>query len=182
MIQLSPFAVSITAEETAAVSVDMVFGHHDMPATWFTASFWSRLFVLLGTRLLMSTSDHPETNGQTERVNRVLEDVLHSDASFFSSWRGFLSMIEFALKNAVHASTELTTFYMNNARHPRAPVIHGLTDTSPLVGVETLDDLVSSKPRDSVYAARTRASSQREVTLPGLTGVSQRPTPPLNAE
>ena len=76
MVQISPAAASITAKETAALFVDMVFRHHSMPATIvsdrdprFTASFWSHLFVLLGTRLLMSTADHTETDGQTERVN-----------------------------------------------------------------------------------------------------------------
>ena len=44
----------------------------------FVPAFWQHLFRLMGTRLDMSTADHPETDGQTERINRVLEDVLCS--------------------------------------------------------------------------------------------------------
>ena len=68
------------------------------------------LFELLGTKLQMSTAAHPETDGQIERVNRVLEDVLRSYATSFKSWSAFLPLAEFALNNAVHASIGLTPF------------------------------------------------------------------------
>ncbi|GMF20458.1 unnamed protein product [Phytophthora fragariaefolia] len=76
-------------------------------------------FVLLGTRLLMSTAAHPETDEQTERVNCVLEDVLRSYATYFPSWSSF----KFALNNATHALTGLTPFFVNNAQHPRVLVL-----------------------------------------------------------
>ncbi|GMF21095.1 unnamed protein product [Phytophthora fragariaefolia] len=89
----------------------------------FTSALWTRLFALPGTRLLMSTTAHPETDGQTERVNRVLEDVLRSYATSFTSWSSFLPMAEFVLNNATNASTGLTPFFVNNARHPRVPAL-----------------------------------------------------------
>ena len=70
----------------------------------------------------MSTSGHPETDGQTERVNRVLEDILLSNAAAFrDKWSGYLPMAEFAINNAVEASTGHTPFYVDNLRHPRIP-------------------------------------------------------------
>ncbi|KAE9218117.1 hypothetical protein PF005_g8397 [Phytophthora fragariae] len=60
----------------------------------------------------MSTAAHPETDGLTERVNRVLEDVLRSYATSFASWSSFLPMAEFALNNSTHASTGLTPFFV----------------------------------------------------------------------
>ncbi|POM77142.1 Pol protein [Phytophthora palmivora] len=76
-----------------------------------TGAFWDTLFQLLGTTLTMSTADHPQTDGQTERVNRVLEDTLRSIcAEAPRSWSDQLPMVEFALNNAVHASTGFTPF------------------------------------------------------------------------
>ncbi|KAE8980405.1 hypothetical protein PR001_g24282 [Phytophthora rubi] len=130
MVHLAPVAAEVTADESAELLLDLVFRHHGLPESIvsdrdprFTSAFWTRLFVLLGTRLLMSTAAHPETDGQTERVNRVLEDVLRSYATSFASWSSFLPMAEFALYNSTHASTGLTPFFVNNARHPCVPAL-----------------------------------------------------------
>ncbi|GMF36911.1 unnamed protein product [Phytophthora fragariaefolia] len=79
----------------------------------------------------MSTAAHPETDGQTELVNRVLEDVLRSYATSFPSWSSFLPMAKFALNNATHASTGLTPFFVNNARHPRVPALLAVRSFNP---------------------------------------------------
>ncbi|KAE9310541.1 hypothetical protein PR003_g20245 [Phytophthora rubi] len=130
MVHLAPVAVEVTADESAELFLDLVFRHHGLPESIvsdrdprFTSAFWTRLFALLGTRLFMSTAAHPETDGQTERVNRVLEDVLRSYATSFASWSSFLSMAEFALNNSTHASTGLTPFFVNNARYPRVSAL-----------------------------------------------------------
>ncbi|POM79408.1 Pol protein [Phytophthora palmivora] len=66
----------------------------------FTGALWDTLFQLVGTKLTMSTADHPQTDGQTERVNRVLEDTLRSIcAEAPRSWSEQLPMVEFALNN-----------------------------------------------------------------------------------
>ena len=130
MTHLVPVHATITAAETAVHFIDTVFRHHGLPDNIvsdrdprFTSAFWTSLFELLGTKLQMSTAAHPETDGQTERVNRVLEDVLRSYATSFTSWSAFLPLAEFALNNAVHASTGLTPFFANSARHPRVPTL-----------------------------------------------------------
>jgi hypothetical protein len=60
-----------------------IFRLHGMPKeilsdrdTKFTSNFWKSLFVGFETKLLFSTSCHPQTDGKTERVNQVLEDML----------------------------------------------------------------------------------------------------------
>ncbi|GMF25304.1 unnamed protein product [Phytophthora fragariaefolia] len=134
MVHLAPVAAEVTADGSAELILDLVFRHHGLPESIvsdrnprFTSAFWTRLFALLDTRLLVSTAAHPETDGQTERVNRVLENVLRSYATYFTSWSSFLPMVEFALNNATHASTGLTSFFVNNARHPR---VHALLAVS----------------------------------------------------
>ncbi|KAF1335872.1 reverse transcriptase, partial [Globisporangium splendens] len=128
MVHLAPVSDKISAEMTAKVFVDVVFRLHGLPVeivsdrdTRFTSKFWRALFGLLDTRLSMSTAAHPETDGQTEQVNRVLEDVLRSYATSFKEWSEFLPLAEFALNNSTHVSTGHSPFYVNYGIHPRVP-------------------------------------------------------------
>jgi len=64
-----------------------------------------KLYHLLGIKVTASTAYHPQTNGQTERVNQELEQYLH----FFvnerqDDWDEWLPMAEFAYNNHVHSS------------------------------------------------------------------------------
>ena len=130
MVRLVAVKRSVTAPQAAQLFVDNVFRHHGLPEAFvsdrdprFVSKFWQNLFRLLGTKLDMSTADHPQTDGQTERVNRVLEDVLRSVCSAEpTKWSTQLAQVEFALNNAVHASTGFTPFYVNGLRHPRTPL------------------------------------------------------------
>ncbi|KAF1334481.1 Pol protein, partial [Globisporangium splendens] len=128
MVHLTPVSDKISAEMTAKVFVDVVFRLHGLPSeivsdrdTRFTSRFWRTLLGILDTKLSMSTAAHPETDGQTERVNRVLEDVLRSYATSFGEWSEFLPLAEFALNNSTHVSTGHTPFYANYGLHPRVP-------------------------------------------------------------
>ncbi|KAF1319500.1 Pol protein, partial [Globisporangium splendens] len=128
MVHLTPVSDKISAEMTAKVFVDVVFRLHGLSSeivsdrdTRFTSRFWRTLLGILDTKLSMSTAAHPETDGQTERVNRVLEDVLRSYATSFGEWSEFLPLAEFALNNSTHVSTGHTPFYANYGLHPRVP-------------------------------------------------------------
>ncbi|POM59514.1 LOW QUALITY PROTEIN: Pol protein [Phytophthora palmivora] len=103
-----------------------------------TEGVWDALFQLLGTELTMSAADHPRTDGQTERVNRVLEDTLRSIcAETPRSWSDELPMVEFELYNAVHTSTGFTPFYLNGLRHLQVPLtLREGTDASIVSGGE----------------------------------------------
>ena len=125
MLHLAAVPESITAHRSARGFIDTVFRLHGLPREIlfdrdprFTAKFWQSVFRTLRTRLKMSTSDHPETDGQTERANRVLEANFRGYVHSFSSWSEFLPMVEFAINNSVHASTTHTPFYVNGLRHP----------------------------------------------------------------
>ncbi|POM59025.1 Pol protein [Phytophthora palmivora] len=83
--EIAPVPGNVTGKPAAQLFLDSVFRYHGLPETIvsdrdprFTGAFWDTLFQLLGTKLTMSTADHPQTDGQTERVNRVLEDTLRS--------------------------------------------------------------------------------------------------------
>jgi hypothetical protein len=84
-----PALTTVTALKLAALFVREVVRLHGVPERIlsdrdprFTAHFWKELWRLLGTLLTMSTAYHPQTNGQTERENRTLEEMLRG----FTNW------------------------------------------------------------------------------------------------
>jgi hypothetical protein len=65
----------------------------------------------MGTELNYSTAFHPQTDGQTERVNQVLEDLLRACVlTYGSDWEKSLSYAEFAYNNSYHASLKMAPF------------------------------------------------------------------------
>ncbi|KAG2966879.1 hypothetical protein PC118_g18908 [Phytophthora cactorum] len=165
MVHLAAVPAEVTAVQTARLFVDMVFKHHGMPLDIvsdrdprFTARFWQEVFTLLGTQLSMSTADHPQTDGQTERVNRVLGDLLKSYAHSFQQWSDCLPMAEFAINNSVHVSTGHTPFYVNAMRHPCFPSMLGMVASSLSGGGSTVasEQPQKSADTDTVSAMTTR--------------------------
>ncbi|KAG4054049.1 hypothetical protein PC123_g10833 [Phytophthora cactorum] len=155
MVHLAAVPAEVTAVQTARLFVDMVFKHHGMPLDIvsdrdprFTARFWEEVFTLLGTQLSMSTADHPQTEGQTERVNRVLGDLLKSYAHSFQQRSNWLPMAEFATNNSVHASTGHTLFYVNAMRHPRFLIMLGMVVSSLSVSAMTTRRQAASRSGD----------------------------------
>ncbi|KAG3152586.1 hypothetical protein C6341_g16224 [Phytophthora cactorum] len=120
--------------------------------------FWQEVFTLLGTQLSISTADHPQTDGQTERVNLVLGDLLKSYAHSLQQWSDCLPMAEFAINNSVHASTGHTPFYVNAMRHPRLPSMIG-TVASSLSGRGST--VASEQPQKSADTATVSSMATR---------------------
>ncbi len=87
-VHLVPTHKSLTAEGAAQLLFDHVYRHNGLPDSivsdrdkLFTGKFFPALQKLLGTKQRMSTGYHPETDGQTERANRVLQEVLRQEVS-----------------------------------------------------------------------------------------------------
>ncbi len=90
MVYLAAVPATISAAGSARIFVDTIFRLHGRPDDLisdrdprFTLPFWETVFSLVGTRLRMSTADNPQTDGQSERANRVLEEILRSYAHAF---------------------------------------------------------------------------------------------------
>ena len=67
----------------------------------FTSRFWEQLHDSLDTKLRFSTAYHPQTDGQIERTNQVLEDMLRAYAiQYGTSWDKCLSYTEFSYNNS----------------------------------------------------------------------------------
>jgi len=130
MVHLGPCRDTSTAEDVAKLFFNMVFVKHGLPLnvvtdrdSRFTSKFWSALCAAVGTKMSMSTAFHPQSDGNTERVNRVMEDMLrHVVAADQSDWDLHLGLVEFAINNAYHESIRTTPFMLNSGRHPHVPV------------------------------------------------------------
>ena len=88
----------------------------------FTSTFWQNVMDRLGTYTAMSTAYHPQTDGQTERANRTIEEMLRSYVTTAQiDWDEHVSMLELAYNNATQASTQFSPFFMNYGLHPNVP-------------------------------------------------------------
>jgi transposase InsO family protein len=122
-----PTVTTLTAEGTARLFLKEVWKHHGTPLNvisdrgpQFVAHFTRELYRLLGIKLATSTAYHPQTDGQTERVNQEMEQFLRIFTNQRQDdWDELLPMGEFAYNNHVHASSQQTPFMVDTGRHPR---------------------------------------------------------------
>jgi transposase InsO family protein len=81
--------------------------------TQFTLRFWERLHETLDIQLRFSSAYHPQTNGQTERVNQILEYMLRACAlQYGRSWDKSLPYAEFSYNNSYQESLKMALFEM----------------------------------------------------------------------
>jgi transposase InsO family protein len=79
--------------------------------TMFTSNFWRGLFKGFGTNLKFSTTYHPQTDGKTKRVNRIIEDMLRMYVMDKpSKWEDYLHLVEFAYNNGYLHSLRMIPF------------------------------------------------------------------------
>lgn len=90
----------------------------------FDSKFWRSYFQKRsGTTLNMSTPNHAETDGQTERANRTIEEMLRAFVNEFQdNWDNLIPYMEFAYNDSVNLSTGVTPFYLTYGQHPRTPL------------------------------------------------------------
>jgi len=73
----------------------------------------------LGTGQNPSTAYHPQTDGQTERMNQTIEQYLCAFINFRQNdWKEWLPLGEFAYNNSTHLATKQTPFFLNYGHHP----------------------------------------------------------------
>jgi hypothetical protein len=89
----------------------------------FLSHFWRTLWFKLWTKLLFSTTCHPQTNGQTEVVNRTLSTILWAILKTnLKLWEECLLHIEFAYNRSVHSTMKVSLFQVVYGFNPRAPI------------------------------------------------------------
>jgi transposase InsO family protein len=89
----------------------------------FVSRFWEQLQECIGTSLLRSSTYHPQTDGQTERVNQVIEDMLRACAiSFPEKWDECLKLAEFSYNNSYQESVRMAPFKALYGKKCRTPL------------------------------------------------------------
>ncbi|GKF09143.1 putative reverse transcriptase domain-containing protein, partial [Tanacetum coccineum] len=129
--------------------------------------FWKSLQSSLGTQLDMSTTYHPETDGQSERTIQTLKDMLRACAiDFGKGWDKHLPLVEFSNNNSYHASIKAAPFEALYGRKCRSHVCWAEVGDSQLTGPkiiqETTEKIVQIRQR--LQAARDRQRSYSNVS------------------
>jgi hypothetical protein len=173
-----PTSDSCDAPKVAKLFFNEVVRNHGLPTsivcdrdTRFMSKFWNSLFSFFGTKIKASSSFHPETDGQTEALNKTLEIMIRHYVNFrLDDWDTFLPILEFAYNSTPQASTNYSPFYLLYGRHPKDPLSLSLPRSSNNLSVDewidelraargsALDSITFSQTKQAEYANRHRES------------------------
>jgi hypothetical protein len=114
----------------AELYIARILSLHGIPKTivldrgpQFVSKFWEELHKSLGTKLLHSSAYHPQTSGQTERVNQILEDMLRACIlEFPQKWDDCLPLAEFSYNNSYQENIKMAAFEALYGRRCRTPL------------------------------------------------------------
>ena len=132
----------------------------------FTVHFWKSFQKAMGTRLTMSTTFHPQTDGQFERTIQVLEDMLRACVRDHKGrWEEHLPLVEFSYNNSYQASIQMTLYKALYERPCRSPLCWTEVGESSIIGPDLIRD-TSEKVRlirQCLLMAQSRQKSYADV-------------------
>jgi hypothetical protein len=136
MAHFIPYNKTFDASKVAVIFLQEVIRLHGVPLSIvserdvkFVSYFWKTLWTKIGTKLMFFSAFHPQTDGQTEVLNRSLGNLLRClIADHTTSWDLILPHAEFAINNFVNRSTGCTPFEAVYGRRPYTPM-----DLTPLL-------------------------------------------------
>lgn len=131
MAHFIPCTSEIDSPEAARLFADHVFKHHGLPATivadrgpQFRSQFLKSLCNILAISQNLSSGFHPQTDGQTERINAILEQYLRAYCNYQQdNWVELLTLAEFSYNNTVSSTTGVTPFFANYGQAPRWQIL-----------------------------------------------------------
>jgi transposase InsO family protein len=119
------------AKKYAEIYLDQIVRLHGIPKTiisdrgaQFIACFWEQLQQSLGTKLIRSSAYHPQTDGQMERINQILEDMLRACViQYDKNWDKCLALAEFSYNNSYQSSLKMAPFEALYGRRSLDPIL-----------------------------------------------------------
>jgi hypothetical protein len=164
-----PVKTNYSVSRLAELYVDNILKLHGAPRSivsdrglQFTAQFWKSLHASMGTELNYSTAFHPQTDGQTERVNQVLEDLLRACVlTYGSDWEKSLSYAEFSYNNGYQASLKMAPFEALYGRKCWAPFMWSEVGERTFFGPAAIFEAEENvaKVRENLKIAQSRQKS-----------------------
>lgn len=182
-IRMWPSKSTDTALDVAKQFMDNIVKIHGVPKklitdrdSLFTSNFWKELWKTYQVKMAFSTSYHPQTDGQTERANRIIKEALrHYVVGKRDDWVEHIPMLEFAHNSSVNSVTGLTPFDLDlgrPVRHPLATLalpdnapeaLHEWQDRMTVAYYEAREKLEAEQDRQAGYANRGRKLYQYDV-------------------
>ena len=132
----------------------------------FTSHFWKSFQQALGTKLLFSIAYHPQSQGQVERVNQILEDMLRAcGISFGIKWEECLPYVEFSYNNSFQASLGMAPFEALYGRRCRSPINWSGAGERSLLGPNVVKEAEEKVRiiRDNLKIAQSRQKCRRRI-------------------
>jgi len=164
-----PVKETISASQLADLYVSRIVSLHGIPleissdrGNIFTSRFWDSFQEAMGTHLNFSTAYHPQSQGQVERVNQVLEDMLRACViSFGKKWEESLPFAEFSYNSSYQASLKMAPFEVLYGRKCRTPLNWSETGDRPLIGTDIIQHAEDQVRviREHFKAAQSRQKS-----------------------
>jgi hypothetical protein len=162
----TPLKHPYTAAQVAQVFFETIFRLHGIPSSIvcdrdpvFTGNFWRELFRLHGTKFNFSSAYHPQTDGQTEVVNRTIEMYLRCfTSSSPRQWAKWLPWVEFCYNTGFHSATKKTPFEIVYGRSPPPllPYTPGTTRSAAVEETLKTRDVILKEVRQQLLEAQNR--------------------------
>ena len=158
--------MTFTLEEFYRLYIQEIVWLHGVPVSIvsdrdprFTAHFWKSFQKAMGTRLTMSTTFHPQTDGQSEMTIQVLEDMLRACVlDHKGNWEEHLPLVEFAYNNSYQESIQMAPYEVLYGRPCRSPICSTEVEESSITGPNLIRDTSEkvSLIRQSLLKAQSR--------------------------
>jgi len=167
-VHFVPMHTTVTAEGAARLFLHHVWKLHGLPKRvvsdrrpQFITSFTKELYRLLGVQLSSSTAWHPQTDGQTERVNQELNQFLCLFVNERQNdWYDLLPIAEFQYNNHVHSATQQPLFLLDTGRIPRM----GFEPSQAPSRLETVNEFTEQMKSATEEAKSAIRKAQEDMT------------------
>ena len=167
MIHIAPTTKTVDSEGVYRIYMDRVWKLHGTPdkiisdrGPQFASRFAKNMNEQLQIETALSTAYHPQTDGQSERTNQEIEQVLRTVVNFHQDdWVDWLPIMEFALNNRYKKSLKTTPFYANYGFHPHIGSLPKI-DT-PITSVENFVKHIQSVQKDTEASLEQAAKDMK---------------------